>query len=245
MFQQKLILAAAGAAVVTFAGPAMAQVVLDLELSNHPAADSTPPGYGLRLDNLFTQATSAGSLAGGLNGLTSFDFDADESSVRLTVEDLGTSLVINISGVALGGIDEGATYGYGAGLYEIDFTYSVGVMEVPGEDGGYAVDPGSTTNQGTITSLGNADVAAGTEWTIYQQLEGSLKKFEFLRDNHRFAGFPELFAQDLFVGRAWVTYNDDGTDSAGIQDWLFLAPVPSPATAAPLALAGLAMRRRR
>ncbi len=218
---------------------------------NHPDAEQDPPPYGLRLDNLFQQTPSSGSLVGGVGGVTSFSFDpGDGSSMSMNVNDLGGDLEINISGVAKGGVDAGGTYGYGEGLFAIDFTYTMNVEGVVGPMGGWKVTPNNAANNGTITALaGNADIAAGTEWTIWDQVDGNNDSFLVVRDQHRLGSYPAVSALDPLVGRGWVTYSSIGQESSGTQDWLFIADTPIPEPASIMLLAAgcgaVALRRNR
>ncbi|MEM9066024.1 MAG: hypothetical protein AAGB51_11095 [Planctomycetota bacterium] len=243
MARTHAILAAVSIAALS-ATSADAQI-FSINLANHPDANQNPPPYGLRLDDLFLQTAEVGGLASGVGGVTTFSFDpADGGNVLLEVFDIGGNLEINISGTVYGGVDTGSAYGFGEGLYDLDFRYIVDVTEVLGADGGWVADPGSVASQGTITAQGNADVAAGTSWRFYQQLSGSLAPFSFLRDEHRLGGFPSVASLDPFVGRGWVTFDPAGADSSGTQDFIFLA-IPTPGSLAVLAGAGLLATRRR
>lgn len=231
-------------ACLLFSQPAGAADIT-LTLGNHPDANQNPPPYGLRLDDLFLQAVTAGSVTNAVGGVTSFSFDpADGANMVLTTTTVGPNVEINIAGTAFGGVDTGVTYGFGAGLYDIDFTYRVNVTEVAGPDGGFTVSPNSAMNNGTITAqAGITDVAAGTTWTLYDQSDNS---FQLLADGHRLGSFPAILAQDPFVGRGWVTFNADGSNTSGTQDWLF---IPEPSCLALMCIGGIGFlsrqRRRR
>ncbi|GJM26267.1 MAG: hypothetical protein DHS20C16_26820 [Phycisphaerae bacterium] len=218
---------------------------------NHPDGDVNPPPYGLRMDELFTQTPSSGSIVGGVGGITTFSFaPGDGANMTMNVNDLGGDLEINISGVAKGGVDAGGSYGYGEGLFAIDFTYSMNVEGVPGPNGGWKVTPNNVANNGTITALaGNTDITAGTEWTFWDEVNGDNDSFLVVRDEHRLAGHPGILALDPLVGRGWVTYHSNGSGSSGTQDFLFIAdtPIPEP-TSIMLLAAGcgvLGLRRNR
>ncbi len=69
--------------------------------------------------------------------------------------------------------------------------------------------------------------------------------FHFLADGHRLDDFPALLAADPFVGRGWVTYDSDGTNVSGVQDWIFISPEPSSLALICIGGATLFARRRR
>ncbi|MFQ5492262.1 MAG: PEP-CTERM sorting domain-containing protein [Phycisphaerae bacterium] len=213
---------------------------------DHPDAAQDPPPYGLRLDDLFLQAPVLGNVPNPVGGVTSFSFDpTNGGDMTLSVITAGTALNINISGTAFGGVDTGTTYGFGAGLYAIDFTYTMNVTAVPGVDGGWVVSPNNAMNNGTITALaGVADIAEGTSWQLFDQVDSANDALVFLQDEHRLGGFPALAALDPWVGRGWVTYNSDGTNSSATQDWLFIA-IPEPSSLGLLVMGAAALLRRK
>lgn len=228
----RLALGAGGALAI--AGAASAETTT-FRLMDHPDGNQSPPGYGLRLDNLF------GGMSGASGGVTSFSFDVHDD-VRMAVVESGGDIDIHINGTIFGGEDSGSGYGFGEGSYELDFTFEFNVAE----DGtGWVVAPSSSGNKGTLTSLGNADVPAGETFQFY---DFSGNSFLFLQDDHRLDGFPQR-GEGFWVGRGWNTYFSDGRASAGTQDWLFMGElIPTPA-AAGLGLAGFGFvagsRRRR
>lgn len=61
-------------------------------------------------------------------------------------------------------------------------------------------------------------------------------------DEHRLGGFPALAALDPYVGRGWVTYNSDGTNSSGTQDWIF---TPKPTSVVLMCIGGVGLFARR
>lgn len=216
-------------------------------LFNHPDANADPPPYGLRLDDLFLHAPTAGSVSSPVGGPTTFSFDpADGASMTLTASMVGPDIHLNIAGTAYGGVDAGVTYGYGEGFYDIDFTYTMNVTEVAGPDGGYTVSPNSSMNTGTITAqAGITNVTAGTFWTFYDQTDSLNNSFHFLADGHRLGSYPSILADDPYVGRGWVTFNSNGTNTSGTQDWLFITPEPSSLALICIGGFGLLSRRPR
>ena len=86
-------------------------------LSNHPSG-SAAPTYGLRLDNLQDNDQDF-----------TFSIDHSDAEIFLTYDDVANT--INIAGMAFGGLDTGSGYDAdNSGLFEIDFTYQLGVTEV-------------------------------------------------------------------------------------------------------------------
>lgn len=225
----------AGVVGLTFAGAAATAGTTVFQLMDHPDSNAAPPGYGLRLDNLF------GGLSGASGGVTTFSFDAT-NDVYLSVTDSGSDITINVFGTVFGGEDAGSSYGFGEGAYDLSFTFQFNVAE----DGtGWVVAPSSSGNQGTLVSQGNSDVPAGESFHFY---DFSGNSFLFLQDDHRLSGHSER-NQGFWVGRGWNTYDSSGAETSGTQDWLFMGtPIPSP-MAAGLGLVGLGgvmgARRRR
>jgi len=204
------------------------------DLSDHPDGNANPPGYGLRLDGLF------GGRAGASGGVTTFSFDP--FNVSLLVNDDDPSMIsINIVGTVYGGEDTGAGYGFGEGAYDLDFTYNFNVAP----DGtGWKVAPANAGNNGTLTSLGNADVAAGETFSFFDFADTS---FLFLQDDHRLGGHAEA-GQGFWVGRGWVTMDPDGETRRGTKDYLFLGksvPAPLGAGFGAAGVLALGVRRRR
>ena len=225
----------AGIALAAVAASASAANTV-LQLSDHPDGTANPPAYGLRMDGLF------GGMAGANGGITSFSFD-HFGDVLMTVNDDGSTITMNIAGTVYGGEDVGATYGFGEGAYEIDFTYNFNVVA---QGTGWTVSPSNSGNHGTITSLGNGDVPMGTEFNFY---DFSGNSFLFLQDDHRLAGRSQA-GQGFWVGRGWNTMAADGRETPGTQDWLFLGqmiPTPTAVAFGAFGLAGVAgtSRRRR
>ena len=196
-------------------------------IGNHPAGSIQDPLYGLRLDGL----ENVGSR------LFTFDFDHAQSEMYIDVDLAGGT--IHIFGETYGGLDVGSMYSTDsnlAGVWEIDFTYDIGVREMMNDDDIVAgpSTPGNR-NAGTISRTFASNVYQSTynlidypddyDWTFRLGDENN--------DNgHRgFAGVS---------GWGWLDH--DGYNSNGCcQDWLFTidpTPVPAPG-AAVLALIGL------
>ena len=123
------LIAGAATTALLWAGGAQAAVINGgvYQLHNHPDAARQPPPYGLRLDELYNVDT------GDVDRFT-FDFDHALSDVRLAYNTAADS--IHIYGRMVGGRDLGTDWAVDQylGLYYIDFTYSVGVTGVPGDD---------------------------------------------------------------------------------------------------------------
>ena len=239
-------------------------LVLNDQGIDHPDGNRNPPPYGLRLDGLFSQAADVGSFAGGVGGVgkdTTFSFQEYGSNVRVKVFEVNTGdsdttndYRIEISGTVFGGQDDGddAASDFGAGFYDILFSYSVNVAAVAD---GWIVNPNSASNTGFIESTGttvdgvgnvveNTDVPAGNKWFMFDQVDNNNNSFVLRSDNHRSPGIPHNL-----VARGWVTLNSDGSnfgDSGSTQDWLFVTiPLPLGSTMTLAGLSLIALRRRR
>ncbi len=244
----KVVGALAGFGSLLIAGSASAGLVASFDLENHPDAAEAPPPYGLRLDNLFLQE-------GGEGGVTTFSFDT-QAGVTLSIFDEsqelgdrnGSFLRINISGEVFGGEESG----YGVGLYDLNFDYRMHVTEV--EDG-WVVVSADGSNNGSLTPIFDVEDGrgGGAEYRFWDQFsEGADASARFQNDGHRLDDRVNFV--DMIVGRGWLTFNQDNSNSAGTQDFLFIGrnrepgnPIPLP-TAAGLGLAGLGVvvsRRRR
>ena len=207
-------------------------------LHNHPDGDASPPQYGLRLDELFN--------ATGGNDIYTFDFDNAASSMLMSVSAGGDE--IRIFGTVYGGRDTGGSYANDQylGLYEVDFTYSMGVGPVPGDDDLQVLATMGSTNGGFIAPLAAMDggpSVGGGQIALGETANGSGMTFRFGDENndngHR--GFAGL------SGWGWISV--DGDPHAGqANDWLFTAdpePIPEPATMSLLALGAVSLLRRR
>jgi len=110
------------------------------ELCNHPDGGAAAPFYGLRLDGLLT---------GDAHDIVTFDFESDQSDMRINIQDDS----IRIFGVAHGGIDLGEEYDpHNSGLWKIDFTYN-NVTGLDGDDDLIVARNLAGTNTGEITQL--------------------------------------------------------------------------------------------
>ncbi|MEE9212326.1 MAG: PEP-CTERM sorting domain-containing protein [Phycisphaeraceae bacterium] len=212
---------------------AVAGVIANFELFDHPPAAQDPTPHGVRLDNLFLIAGLPE--AGG--GVTTFSLD-HFNDTHLTVTDTGSGFEIHITGTVYGGEDLGSSYGFGEGAYALDFTYSV---NVEAEDDGWEVEPPSATNSGTLTALANnSGVPNGTVFDLYErQAQG--RHFKFEPKGHRFGN-----ADSTWVGRGGLTTNADGSDAGRPMEFLFVG-VPEPGTSVLLGagLLAAACRHRR
>ena len=225
--------ALAALAVVSFGAAAQAGTH-KFDLSDHPDGNASPPGYGLRLDHLFD------GRAGASGGTTTFSFEPFNVSLIVNDDDPGM-ISINIVGTVYGGEDSGSGYGYGEGAYAVDFTYAFNVVE----DGtGWRVTPANAGNNGTLTSLGNADVAAGETFSFF---DFDSTSFLFLQDDHRLGGHSEA-GMGYWVGRGWLTLDEEGDNRRPTKDWLFIGkvvPAPTGVAMGAVGLVALCARRRR
>jgi hypothetical protein len=198
------------------------------QLRNHPDGNQNPPLYGLRLDELVN--------ATGNHDVFTFDFNHASSNMQMTYN----GSTIHIFGQAYGGRDIGSGYANDIhrGIYLIDFTYSIGVANVPGDDDVY-VNPGNSYNYGSI-----------------QRPNGSTV---LLRDGHYGNGQPDFRLGDEdndaghrgfagISGWGWL-FTNTGPNGSYVNhasdDWLFTANlVPTPGSAALLGLGALAAGRR-
>lgn len=200
--------------------------IFDYQLANHPDAQVDPPPYGLRMD--------------GLDGSADFftvSFDTgDGSDVRLRYDDGAET--IRIWGTALGGRDAGGGYAADSffGMYTIDFTFSVGVGLVPGDDDLW-VDTATGSNFGTLTL---PDSSVLDLYDVFNAGEGHAFRFGDEDDDLGHRGFAGI------SGWGWLEI-DGAENGARTRDWLFTAElIPTPST--PILLAPgvlLAVRRRR
>ncbi|MFK7959267.1 MAG: LamG-like jellyroll fold domain-containing protein [Phycisphaerales bacterium] len=168
-------------------------------LRNFANGNEAPPGYGLRLDELF-DATDGFDVF-------SFDFDGPMSNMRLDYD--GTS--VRIHGTAFGGRDTGIKYDPDfISAVEIDLTYDV-VVSAPGDDDLIVLTPNGS-NVGTMTWL-----ATGQVFDLSDKMNA--EEFTFrLGDEDDDAGHNGVPG---ITGWGWMFV--DGGDEPGAQDWLFSA----------------------
>ncbi len=227
-------------AFVLWTSSAFALMSGTYKLSNHPDGNAADPEYGLRLDGL---------VDGDTNSIYTFDFDHASSDMKLYWNGIDTVI---IQGQAFGGKDIGSVYdGATTAVWDISFTYKVGVS-TPGGDGGVedVVVVADNQNFGTISSIfgdfdlrdksnGSYSFQLGDEdGTGHRRNDGALSGWGWL--NHCPVGKPSVCDTHLAA-----------------SDWLFTAdrigdgttPIPVPAAAwlfgtGLAGLVGVARRRR-
>jgi len=191
-------------------------------LHNHPDGGARPPLYGMRLDELI-------NVTGGHDVFT-FNFDHEKSEMKLTY----TGSQIHIYGKAYGGLDTGSSYGNATyrGVWNIDFTYNVGVGAVPGDDDIHVVAP-TGSNSGTIS----------------HNTLGSFGLVDMNMDyNFRFGDENNDLGHRGYNGiSGWGWMNHGGRSHVESSDWLFTAVpcVPEPGTMLILSLGATLMRNAR
>jgi hypothetical protein len=215
--------------LMTISGSALggATVVAEYEINDHPNGGLVPPTYALRLDNIF--------------GFEKATFSADTfNDATLTVlQDDAGGLLIDIAGTFHGGEDLGGTWGT---TFDIAATFRY-AANVAATANGWQVTGFTTLNNGVLTRLDT------NESTVWYGMEDSIGEngpiggtFTFAADGWKIPG-----DDSTWVGRGWLTQNDDGSMTAApAQDWFFSANlVPAPGAMALLGLGGLAAARRR
>ncbi len=225
--KMKSLLSCAG--VMMLAGGAVAgdTVVAEFAINDHPNGGLVPPTYALRLDNIF--------------GFEKATFSADTySNATLTVsQDVAGAYYIDIAGTFHGGEDLGGSWGTTFDI-EASFRYAANVMTTAD---GYQVMGFSTLNTGVFTRL---DTNEDMTWYAMEDAVGDNGPvggtFTFAEDGWMIPG-----DDSSWVGRGWLTMNDDGSMTAApAQDWFFTATViPAPGGMAMLGLGGLVAARRR
>ncbi|MEL7474360.1 MAG: hypothetical protein AAGK04_13665 [Planctomycetota bacterium] len=222
---------AAIAAAVVAAPFASAQTIIPTGtflLNNHPDGNARPPQYGLRLDEL-VDVTSG-------HDIFTFDFDHADSEVLLTYN--GSS--IHIAGHAFGGPDNGTMHDPMSpltGLYEIEFTYDMGLAQAPGDDDLLVSGVPMGSNTGSITT------PLGDVIGLWDKPKNDSFAFR-LGDKDNDAGHRGF---DGISGWGWLNHGDANVHVAA-SDWLFTlspTPVPAPASVAIAGLGGLLVVKRR
>lgn len=218
----------AGVAGLVIAAGAQAAVVVPglYQLKNHPDGSAQPPRYGMRLDELYN--ATAG------HDVFTFDFDNALSDMKMMI----TATTIHIYGKSFGGRDTGAGYAADAyaGVYDIDFTYSIGVGPVGGDDDWHVAYGGMMgQNSGTIKTtlldtINLVDKSNGGEYFRFGDEDNDA--------GHR--NHPGL------SGWGWLTHGPTGSPHVSDSDWLFTAElIPTPGTFALLGLGALVAGRRK
>ena len=231
------IAASSTAAVLILAGASSAAVIEIYQLYDHPDGVVNPPPYGVRFDDIFASISGPG-------GVTTFSMDTIGDSTLTVIDDGGGDYRIQVAGTLYGGVDTGSGYGFGEGLYDLFFEYQANVAP---SGTGWVVNPSSALNTGTLTSQGNADVAAGTVFDFFDKgLQSTGDSFLFLQDDHRLDGHPQD-GQGYWVGRGWFDADWWSPGPNSLADFLFYGElIPTPSAMSLLGVAGLvAMRRRR
>lgn len=203
-------------------------VLNQFNINDHPQGGLVPPTYALRLDNIFGAPKAT------------FSADVYNDATLTVLQDTATNDVyIDIQGTFHGGEDLGGSWGTTFDL-DVNFRYEANVMATAD---GWAVTGFSLLNTGTITRL---DTNETMTWYGMEDAAGDNgpvgEAFRFAADGWRIDN-----DDSTWVGRGWLTMNDDGSPSAApAQDWIFTATaVPTPSSLALLGLGGLAATRRR
>ncbi len=219
------------AGVLLSAGTVNAETVVlsEFDVIDHIQGGIAPPSYALRLDNIFFGTSTA-----------TFSANVYNNATLAVVQDTVTNdIYIDIQGTFHGGEDLGDSWGTTFDL-DVNFRYEANVAETAD---GWVVTGFSTLNVGTITRL---DTNETVTWYGMEDVPGDNgpagEAFRFAADGWRIDN-----DDSSWVGRGWMTMNDDGSESAApAQDWFFSAiPVPAPSSLALLGLGGLAATRRR
>lgn len=221
--------ALAGVALSVCCGASSGAVIVNgtYALHNHPDGGERPPLYGLRLDELYN--------ATGGHDVFTFDFDDARSNMSMVV----TDDTITISGVVWGGRDIGSAYAVEAttGLYTVSFAYTIGVVNVPGDDDRGVLQSASHQNTGTILSP-TGDLIALVDEAMDHPYGFRLGDEDNDLGHRGHAGIS---------GWGWLTHGPNPNDHVAASDWLFtatLVPTPGAAALALVAFAGMARRRR-
>lgn len=233
-----MLLATGTALVLTLPVHAALIPLGNYDLHNHPDGSANPPAYGARFDEIKNLTSST--------DVFTLDFNHAQSVMKMTVG----AATIRIFGQAWGGVDVGNAYagagdpvrGAYTGLYTIDFTYTAGVGQAPGDDDLFV----STSNHNP-GNVGTVTLPTGAVVKLTDESMGGLS-FRFGDENndagHR--GYNGL------SGWGWLAYVE-GSEAAPIYrhpenaDWLFTATynVPTPGASTLLAVGGVMLLRRR
>jgi len=218
-------------AIVATAGTAFAgttTVLAEFEILDHPQGNVGPPTYALRLDNVF--------------GFTFGTFSTqtyNDTTMTVSQDDDTGNIFIDMSGTLHGGEVVGNAWATEFDL-AFDFRYEMGVTTT---SDGWSVDAFNIQNTGTITRM---DTNESVTWYTQPDLTGDNgpvgNVFTLAADGWRIDN-----DDTTWVGRGWLTTNDDGTAAFDPgQDWFFTANViPSPSAVTLLGLGGLLAARRR
>ncbi len=174
-------------------------------LHDHPNGAEAPPAYGLRVDDLLSDA------------VYTFSFDYPGAAVFLTYDPIGESFTIQ--GSAYGGKITSHSYDVTEqGWIDLDFTYSVDVVEsddctgAPGND--IHVTSESVLNGGTLTLVGWGGDGV---YAFTDKANGSGCSFLFDNDSDSKGNAAIANDPDVFSGSGWL---QPGAAS-GSRDWLF------------------------
>ncbi len=201
----------------------------EYEINDHPGGNLVPPSYALRLDNTF-----------GLSQAT-FSAEVYNNALLVVTQDTDSGQIfIDINGTFRGGEDVGGSWDSPFDL-EVSFRYEANVVAVAD---GWAVDGFAVLNSGTFTRLDT--LASETMYGLEDSAgdHGPVDEvFRIAADGWRIDG-----DDDTWVGRGWLTPNDDGSPlhAGGSLDWIFVGKkIPAPSSLALLGVAGACASRRR
>lgn len=250
MFISRVLRVAAVLGAVWAASSAWAgNVVAKFDLYNHPDGNVEPSAYGMRV----------AGFGGDRPATFSFEDGSGNSTMRLTVEDIGWGLYrLSFSGTVQGNSADGGT---DFGAFALNVSYLVF---------GGSSDDGWSAYGFNGSSIGSLMGVDGTNDATSPLADGDAMRlsartmerrfgevFSFEPDGHRLDG--HALPDDTWVGRGWfrAAMESSGYYRGGHNhqrskkgDWLFIAaPVVPLPTSGVMGLAGLALiagvRRRR